>query len=340
MSRGDPHVEFENLSVEYRRDGAWHNVIRDLSLAIHPGEAVGLAGESGCGKSTLASLLLGEDLSERRITGGQVRFDGRDLHALPGRELRRLRGARIGMVPQSGGTTLTPTRRIGRLFEDMLRHHRPDLPSRERVAVAEAQLARVGLPDPVGALGRFPHQFSGGQQQRIALALAMSCEPDLIVLDEPTTGQDALIRRGLIGLFRELRREAGVSMLYVSHDLATLSEVCDRIAVMYAGEIVEVGPIDEVLGDPRHPYTRGLVAALPRLEAAPDPAAVLRGTLDRRHLPEGCRFAPRCPYAEAGCASRRQELRSVAPGHAVACRRWPDIAQRGAAPLPFEGAEA
>jgi peptide/nickel transport system ATP-binding protein len=321
-----PPVAIDRVSVDYRRDGAWHNVIRELSLSISPGEAVGLAGESGCGKSTLASLLLGERQDERRITAGTVRFDGLDMYALPRRDLQRLRGGRIGVVPQNGGTSLTPTRRIGRLFDDMLRRHRPGMRPQERARAAQTHLARIGIADPAAALTRFPHQFSGGQQQRIALALAMSCEPDLLVLDEPTTGQDALIRRGLISLLRELRREARVAMLYVTHDLATLSEICDRVAIMYAGEIVETGPVGEVLGDPRHPYTRGLVAALPRLDAPPEPGAALRGTLDRRHLPAGCRFAPRCPYAQAVCAEQRQALEDVQPGRAVACRRWRDIA--------------
>jgi len=257
-----------SLTVDYRQQGQWRPVIRDLSLAIRRGEILGLAGESGCGKSTLASVLLGE----RRLQAGSVQFDGLDLSTLRPRELRRLRGRRLALVPQNGGASLTPTLRIGSLFAETLQAHRPHMNKAELAAEARRQLGQVGLPDPTGALERFPHQFSGGQQQRIALALALCRMPDLLILDEPTTGQDAMTRRGIIDLLIRLRLSSRMSMLYVSHDLATLSEICDRIAIMHAGEIVEVGPMEDVLLRPRHPYTRALVASIPRLEAPPDPA--------------------------------------------------------------------
>jgi peptide/nickel transport system ATP-binding protein len=261
-----------SLTVDYRQQGQWRHVIRDLSLAIHRGEILGLAGESGCGKSTLASVLLGERRGERRLQAGSVQFDGLDLSTLRPRELRRLRGRRLALVPQNGGASLTPTLRIGSLFVETLRAHRPQLNNAELAAEARRQLGQVGLPDPTGALARFPHQFSGGQQQRIALALALCRMPDLLILDEPTTGQDAMTRRGIIDLLIRLRLSSRMSMLYVSHDLATLSEICDRIAIMHAGEIVEVGQMEDVLLRPRHPHTRALVASIPRLEAPPDPA--------------------------------------------------------------------
>lgn len=274
-----------SLTVDYRQQGQWHSVIRDLSLAVRRGEILGLAGESGCGKSTLASVLLGERRGERRLRAGSVRFDGIDLSTLRARELRRLRGVRLALVPQNGGASLTPTLRIGSLFAETLRAHRPHMNKVELAAEARRQLSQVGLPDPTGALARFPHQFSGGQQQRIALALALCRMPDLLILDEPTTGQDAMTRRGIIDLLIRLRLSSRMSMLYVSHDLATLSEICDRIAIMHAGEIVEIGQMEDVLLRPRHPYTRALVAAIPRLEAPPDPAL----------LPASRRTAERIP---------------------------------------------
>jgi peptide/nickel transport system ATP-binding protein len=257
-------VEVSGLTAQYRREGAWNTVLREIELAIAPGEALGLAGESGCGKSTLASLLLGERRSERRIAAGSVRLDGVDLfHATP-KVLRDLRRRRVALVPQNGGASLTPTMRIGRLFAETLGHD---------VARAAEFLAQVGLPDPKVALRRYPHQFSGGQQQRIALALAICREPDLLILDEPTTGQDALTRRGIVELLATLRATTRAAMLYVSHDLATLSEVCDRIAVMHAGAIVELSTTTAVLESPQAPYTRKLLAAVPRLDRAPDPEA-------------------------------------------------------------------
>jgi peptide/nickel transport system ATP-binding protein len=319
-------VEIERLSVEYRREGRWETVIRDLDLGIARGEALGLAGESGCGKSTLAALLLGERRSERRLVQGRVSVAGEDLFALRPARLRALRRRRIALVPQNGGQSLTPTLRIGALFRESLR-------GRPGIRAAD-YLAQVGIPAPDLALRRYPHQFSGGQQQRIALALAICRAPDLLILDEPTTGQDALTRRGIVELLAGIRAETRPAMLYVSHDLATLSEVCDRIAVMYAGEIVEVGPTDAVLAAPVHPYTRALVASLPRLEQAPDPAAILRGVLDRRLLPDGCRFAPRCGFAEPPCHANRQRLRELGADHQVACERI------GAAPLTHDRASS
>ncbi len=309
-------VEVSGLTVDYRRNGAWDTVIRDVDLAIAPGEALGLAGESGCGKSTLASLLLGEKRSERRVSAGQVRLGGVDLFAARPKALRDLRRKRLALVPQNGGTSLTPTMRIGSLFAEAI--------GRDTVR-AEQALARVGLPDPKAALRRYPHQFSGGQQQRIALALAICREPDLLILDEPTTGQDALTRRGIVELLASLRASSRMAMLYVSHDLATLSEVCDRIAIMYAGEIVEIGTASTVLEAPRHPYTKALLASVPRLDRAPDPDAILKGALDRRFLPEGCRFAPRCTHAETACHTDRPLLEKIEGDHAIACRRWSDF---------------
>jgi peptide/nickel transport system ATP-binding protein len=317
----DAVARIEGLTVEYRRDGRWETVIRDLALAIGPGDALGLAGESGCGKSTLASLLLGEARSERRIAAGRVEVGGDDLFRIGPAQLREIRRRRIAMVPQNGGASLTPTMRLGRLFGETLRRQAGLRGAGSVAARAAHYLGQVGIPSPEAALRRYPHQFSGGQQQRIALALAICREPDLLVLDEPTTGQDALTRRGIVELLAELRASTRVAMLYVTHDLATLSEICDRIAIMYAGELVETGSTEAVLAAPRHPYTRALVASLPRLEAAPDPAAILRGVLDRRLLPEGCRFAPRCRFAEPKCHGERQSLVAVGPDHAVACRR-------------------
>jgi len=314
-------LRVERLSVDYRDGEGWRAVLRDVSLTIAAGEVLGLAGESGSGKSTLAALLLGETRPERRVRSGHVRFREHDLFASPRAVVQSLRGRRIGFVPQNGGAALTPTMRVGRLFFSLLRHHRPDLSAREIRARIERLLGEVGIPEPASAGRRFPHQFSGGQQQRIALALALACEPELLVLDEPTTGQDALLRQALIALLLTVRREHALAMLFVTHDLSTLLQICDRAAVMYAGDIVEIGPARDVIERPRHPYTRALVAALPGLDRPPDPRAELRGGLDWHAVSDGCRFAPRCPSATAECATQRQTLTEIAPGHAITCWR-------------------
>ena len=334
-----PLIEIENLTVDYRREGGWFNVISDLGLTIKAGETLGLAGESGCGKSTLASLLLGEVRSERRVRDGSVRFDGIDLFALRRQDLQRLRSTRLAFVPQNGGTALTPTSRVGRLFTETLKAWRPGLRETEAADRARHYLGLVGLPDPAGALARYPHQFSGGQQQRITLALALCRGPELLILDEPTTGQDALTRQSLINLLARLRATTRTAMLYVSHDLATLSEISDRIAIMYAGQVVEVGPAAEVLTRPRHPYAEALIASVPRLGTPPDAARMLRGQLTRRFLGEGCRFAPRCRHSVEDCYRHPQTLQRAGTDHAVACHRSAEIlveapATAGLAPLP------
>ncbi len=320
-----PLVTVRGLDVDYATADGWQNVLRAVDLTLRPGEVVGLAGESGCGKSTLASLLLGEKRGARRITGGTVAFDGIDLFAASRRTVQDLRGARIALVPQNGGSALTPTSRVGALLAEALRRHRPNIGRAAARARVLAGLAEVGLPRPEDALHRYPHQFSGGQQQRIALALALICNPDLLLLDEPTTGQDVLIRRSIVALLARLAATRRTTMLYISHDLATLAEVCGRIAVMVAGEIVEDGPAEAIMQRPYHPYTRALVAALPRLDRPP--VASHGGTsLARDRLPPGCRFAPRCPAATQQCGATRHRLAPVGPRHAVACMRLPALA--------------
>ncbi|HVJ40195.1 MAG TPA: ABC transporter ATP-binding protein [Dongiaceae bacterium] len=328
MTAADPTplIEIDGLTVDYRRDGGWFNVINDLSLTIGAGETLGLAGESGCGKSTLASLLLGEARSERRIRSGSIRFDGIDIFALKRRHLQRLRSTRLAFVPQNGGTALTPSSRIGRLFAETLKTRQFGLDGIAAGDRARHYLDLVGLPDPSGALSRYPHQFSGGQQQRITLALALCREPELLVLDEPTTGQDALTRQSLINLLARLRASSRTAMLYVSHDLATLSEISDRIAIMYAGQVVESGPAAGLLARPRHPYADALLASVPRLDSPPDAARMLRGQPAQRFPGEGCRFAPRCRHVVDLCHRRRQVLESVGDGHVVACHRQAEIA--------------
>lgn len=269
MSTGRALIEINDLAVDYRQDGGWRQVIHNLSLSIPKGEVQGLAGESGCGKSTLAALMLGEKRGDRRVRSGTVNFAGIDLLSASPKSLREIRGARVAFVPQNAGTSLTPTQRIGILFSELIRTHRPGVNSAERDNLILRSLAEVGLEDPGTLLKRYPHQFSGGQQQRISLALALCVSPELLVLDEPTTGQDAITSRGIVRLLSGLHRSRSLTMLFVSHDLAVLGEICSRIAIMYAGEIVENGPAAEVLENPRHPYSQALIASQPTLASPP-----------------------------------------------------------------------
>ncbi|MDQ0471830.1 ABC transporter ATP-binding protein [Labrys wisconsinensis] len=259
-------LRIDAVDAAYRQAGAWRSVLNRISLDVGRGEPVGLVGESGSGKSTLASLALGERRDDRRITAGRVLFEGTDLFAADRASLQRLRGARLAFVPQNSAASLTPTMRIGALFREVLGRHRAASRHARPDRTIEALLADVGIADPAAAAARYPHQFSGGQQQRIALALAISCEPALLVLDEPTTGLDPIIRRSITDLLRRLCRERGIAMLLVSHDLETVADLCERVAVMRAGEVVEVGATRTVFAEPHHAYTRALVEAVPRLD--------------------------------------------------------------------------
>jgi peptide/nickel transport system ATP-binding protein len=326
-------LEVRNLSVAYRQGAGWLRAVDDVSFSLRPGEVFGLVGESGCGKSTISLQLLGYRHVSMRVEQGEVRFKGESLTGMSRAELDRLRGDRIAFVPQNPTTALNPGIRVGRqLAETLLAHGRAD--SDSAGATIAGILKLVGLPADPGFQRRYPHQLSGGQQQRVCIAMALACDPDLLVLDEPTTGLDVTTQEQIIALLSELRRRIGVAMLYVTHDLALLSQIADRIGVMYAGRMVEIAPTDEIFLQPRHPYTQGLIASIPVIEEqAAAHTRPLRGLLRRRELPPGCPFAPRCDHALERCAAERQELQEIDDIRAVACWRWQDIA-----PLPADPA--
>ncbi len=337
MSESPPLLQVVDLEVSYRQQAGWQKVLRRVNFTIGKGEAFGLVGESGCGKSTVALQLLGYRHPASRIDGGQVMFMGRDLLKLDRPGLDRLRGDRISFVPQNPTTALNPGIRVGEQVAEILLAHGRAADSGQAQARTRELFSLVGLPEPDRLPRRFPHQLSGGQQQRVCIAMALACEPDLVVLDEPTTGLDVTTQEQIIELLIDLRRRIGLSMLYVTHDLGVLAEIADRVGVMYAGHMVEIAPTADLFGQPRHPYTRGLIASIPRLDQPEEmPSRPLRGLLRRDELPAGCPFQPRCDFAEPSCALSHQVLEGVAPGHEVACQRWrglgaPEIAVEGVA---------
>jgi oligopeptide/dipeptide ABC transporter ATP-binding protein len=321
----EPVMRVDGLTVDFLDRGEWANVVDRASFEVYPGEALGLVGESGSGKSTTAYSLFGYRRPVSRFRAGSVRFDGRDLLALRERDLRSIRGRTIALVPQNPATSLTPSIRVGSQIVETLRAHRICGP-REAGARAVELLAQVGLPRPKVLAERYPHELSGGQQQRAVIALALACSPKLLVLDEPTTALDVTTQARILRLLARLQVELGMSMLYVTHNLGVVAQLCDRVAVMYAGELVEVAPTAELFRNPRHPYTRGLIAAVPRLDARIAEDGRLRGLLRRSELPPGCRFAPRCNYARPECFERPQALGDVAVEHQVACWLWEEVA--------------
>jgi len=320
-------IQVEDLTVDYLDRQAWVNVVNRLSFSIAPGETLGLAGESGCGKSTTGFALFGYRRPGSRVRAGSVQFEGLDLLRLDERALRPIRGAEIFLVPQNPASTLTPSMRVGRQVVETLKAHRISSGRREAEERTLELFTQVGLPKPKDIAQRYPHQLSGGQQQRVVIAIALACQPKLVVMDEPTTALDVTTQARILRLLDRLKAEHGMSVLYITHNLGVLAQICDRVAVMYAGELVEVAPTAEIFNNPRHPYTRGLIAAVPRLSAPNEGKEKLRGLLRREELPPGCRFAPRCDYAQSECFTQPQALTAVGKDHQAACWLWERVGE-------------
>ncbi|EXL06666.1 ABC transporter ATP-binding protein [Aquamicrobium defluvii] len=315
-------IEVRNLNIAYGGAAGWTNVVQGVSFEIARGEAFGLVGESGCGKSTVAYRLLGYGTINSLVQTGEIIFDGTDLLKLGATALTRLRGDRIALVPQNPTTSLSPGMRVGTQVREMIATHRA-LPQGMTMEARIVELfALVGLPD-VGHC--YPHELSGGQQQRVTIAMAVACNPDLLVLDEPTTGLDVTTQRQIIQLLADLRARIGMAMLYVTHDLALLAQIADRVGVMYAGQLVEVAPCEELLSAPAHPYSRGLIASIPTTDGAERQGRGLRGVLRRDQMSTGCKFEPRCDFATTACRTMPQVLEPVTDARSVACMRWRDV---------------
>ncbi|MDW8397703.1 MAG: ABC transporter ATP-binding protein [Acetobacteraceae bacterium] len=294
--------------------------LRGVDLAVGRGEAVGLVGESGCGKSVTWLAALGL-LPSRAEIGGSVRLEGEELIGAPPARLERVRGGRIAMIFQDPASSLNPVHRVGRQIAEALSLHR-GLEGASARAEARRLLDLVGIPDASRRLDAYPHEFSGGQNQRVMIAMALAGRPELLVADEPTTALDVTIQAQILDLLHSLRREFGMALVLISHDLGVVSETCERVAVMYAGRIVEEAPTERIFADPRHPYTRGLLGALPPL-AGPKRrlASIPGGVPEPWAMPPGCAFAPRCAAHRPECDRAAPHPLPVAPGHRAACLR-------------------
>ncbi len=314
-------LEIADLSLEYGATQA----LRGIDLRLAAGESLGLVGESGSGKTTLALALLGLLPRAARLRGGVVRFDGQDMAGLTPRALRALRWVDLAYVPQGAMNALDPVRDLAHQFDLTWRAHRSDALGRR----AAELFARVGLEERW--LGRFPHEYSGGMRQRATIALSMLFTPRLLVADEPTTGLDVLVQRQLLDLLREARAGRGMALVFVSHDIAVVSELCDRIAVLYAGQVVETGPTRAVLDAPAHPYTMGLRRAVPDIREPLRRIVSIDGAPPSlAPPPAGCAFAARCPFALAHCAVAPPPMVAMA-GREVRCHRAAEHAALGAA---------
>ncbi|MGE0715667.1 MAG: ABC transporter ATP-binding protein [Alphaproteobacteria bacterium] len=321
-------LEIENLTVRFPGDGAPVQAVGGISYAIDEGETVAIVGESGCGKSVHALAVAGLLPRPPAAVGGAVRFAGRDLTTLDEAAMRRVRGTGIGMVFQEPMTSLNPLMTIGtQITEHMCTHL-----GLSRAAARERgiELLRlVGIGEPAARLTQYPHQFSGGMRQRVMIAMALACRPKLVIADEPTTALDVTIQAQILKLLKELTRDMGVALLLITHNLGLVARYADRVNVMYAGRIVEHGTAAAVFADPRHPYTRGLLASVPRLDRQrSDRLLPIEGQPpDLARLGAGCSYRPRCRAAIPICGTAGPELTDVAPGHAVACfRNAPEVA--------------
>ncbi len=312
-------LEVENLTVLF----GGHTAVRDVSFSLAPGEVLGVVGESGSGKSLIGLSVMGMPPDAAAISGA-ARVAGKDLLALPENERARIRGREVAIVFQEPMTALNPLQRIGDQIAEPIRWHENLGRAAIRARVLDL-MNEVGLPDPEQRLRQYPHELSGGQRQRALIALALACNPSVLIADEPTTALDALVARRVMTLLRGLAKRRNMALLLISHDLAAVGAAADRVIVMYAGDLVESGPAADVLRDPRHPYARGLIAARPR----PRPAATarahlptIRGTVPPLGaLPPGCRFYGRCPHGADVCTRAAPELRQAGPGRVAACVR-------------------
>jgi len=316
-------LKIDNLQTHFFSAGKVAKALDGISFEINEGEVFGLVGETGCGKSVTAlSVLRLIPFPPGRIVEGSIRFKDTDLLSLSPEAMRRQRGKEISMIFQEPMTSLNPVFRIGDQMREVIQLHQ----GLDRAAALEAaieMLKRVRIPDARKVAGQYPHQLSGGMRQRVMIAMELSCRPALLIADEPTTALDVTIQAQILRLLREMRREMGTSILLITHDLGVVAQMCDRVAVMYAGSIVEQAGVVDIFQNPQHPYTQGLWGAIPMIDDEKPSLSVIPGTVpDLSWLPEGCTFHPRCDRRFEPCDRSRPEMVEVSPGHLAACHLY------------------
>lgn len=312
-----PMLDVRALRVEFPGRHGTVTALADVSLSINPGEILGVVGESGAGKSMTGLAVQALLEPPGRVAGGEVWLDGRRIDGLSEREMQKVRGREIGAIFQDPLTSLNPLFSVGRQLTETIRLHLP-LNRAEARQRAIALLAEVGIPAPDERVDHFPHQFSGGMRQRVVIALALAARPKLIIADEPTTALDVSIQAQITSLLRRLCKENGAAVMLVTHDMGVIAETADRVAVMYAGRLVEIGPVADVIARPSHPYTRGLMGSIPTLGARVPQLQQIDGSMPRLDaIPQGCAFNPRCPQVMARCRVDRPELRPSGAGQSA-----------------------
>ncbi len=319
-----PLLELRDLRVDFHVAGSVQRAVQGVSFSLMSGRTLGVVGESGCGKSVTSLAIMRLVPQPPGVyAGGEIRFGGQDLLALSDTEMRKLRGGRIGMIFQEPMTSLNPVYTCGAQIMESLSAHSGLGKQAARDRAIEL-LDLVGLPSPKQRVDDFPHQLSGGQRQRVMIALALANDPELLIADEPTTALDVTIQAQILDLMGSLRERTGAAVMLVTHDLGVVAQTCDDVVVMYAGRVVERAPTDRLFADPQHPYTIGLMAAVPRIDSGADRLTTIPGAVPPPWISlPGCRFASRCPLADARCKSEDPALRDLGAGHDVACWKAP-----------------
>ena len=316
-----------NLVTEFDTDEGRVRAVDNVSFTAQSGQTLGIVGESGCGKSVTAlsiMRLLPQPMGQ--IVSGSIELDGTDLTQLPIPQMEKIRGAKIGMVFQEPMTALNPVHAIGRQLTEALLIHK-DITPNAAIREAVGMLDRVGIPSPDVRMTEYPHQLSGGMRQRVVIAMALACKPDLLIADEPTTALDVTIQAQILELIKELQAEMGMSAILITHDLGVIAETCDEVVVMYAGKVAEKGSVFDIFDRAAHPYTKGLLKSIPTLNTEPKSTlsvidGMVPGLLD---LPEGCRFENRCKFSNQTCVDKAPGLEEIKDQHYVSCLRWQEV---------------
>ncbi len=317
-------LEVRNLRTWFDTDRGLFRAVDGISFDVPRGRSVGLVGESGCGKSVTSLSLMGLVPSPPgQVSADSIMFEGRNLLDLSAHDRRQLRGGRMSMVFQEPMTSLNPVHTIGRQIVEAIRAH-SDMSAEQAKKRAIEVLELVKIPSAAQRFDDYPHNMSGGQRQRVMIAMALACEPSLLIADEPTTALDVTIQAQILELLRDLQKRLGMSVLIITHDLGVIAELVDEVVVMYAGKVVEKAPVHALFDDPQHPYTIGLLGSIPRLDVERERLATIEGMVPSpANQPVGCRFAPRCPFADSRCHAEPPPLRELGAGHEVACWRAP-----------------
>lgn len=324
----DNLLEIRDLAVEYHTDDAVIYAVNNIELTIKKGETIGLVGETGAGKTTIAkSVLRILQTPPAKLVSGEILFEGHDLLKLSEREMRKIRGNKIAMIFQDPMTALNPIDTVGQQISEAIKQHNK-IQRTEAERRACDMLEMVGIP--MERFGEYPHQFSGGMKQRVVIAMALACNPELLLADEPTTALDVTIQAQVLEMMQSLKERLGTSVMLITHDLGVVADFCDSVAVAYAGEIVERGTVEDIFDFAAHPYTLGLFGSLPKLDSKERRLKPIKGLMpDPTNLPKGCRFHERCPDATAACAEKPPETVEIAPGHFVKCTACTGTRQAG-----------